>query len=276
MPGKTTIQWTDKTWNPITGCQEVSPGCDRCYARTFAERFRDVPGHPFEQGFDLKLWPERVDLPLAWKKPHKIFVNSMSDLFHKDVPDDFILTVFNTMITADHHIYQVLTKRPSRLVNTRLVGKILSNIAALTGKTRSEIHWPEHIWLGVSVENQEYAWRIDALRKVPVPVRFISYEPALGRLSAELTGISWLIAGGESGSGARPINPDWFREVRDHCGASDTAFFVKQMGSHWMHEYYPADYRKDTHGGNMQYFPGDLRIREYPKVESPIVVGGKS
>src|SRR5579863_7651582 len=174
--GKTTIEWTTtvhedgtitpgKTWNPVTGCTKVSPGCDHCYAETFAERFRGIPGHPYEQGFDLKLWPERLLLPHQWKKPCKIFVNSMSDLFHQDVPDAFILEVFNTMALADHHIYQVLTKRPSRLVNTGLTEKIMQNLFALTGSAV----WPQHIWLGVSVENQAYAWRVDALRRVAAP-----------------------------------------------------------------------------------------------------------
>src|SRR3989449_10583263 len=148
MADRSPIEWTDATWNPVTGCTEVSPGCDHCYARTFAERWRGTPGHPYEQGFDLRLWPERLNNPLRWKKPRRIFVNSMSDLFHKDVPDEFILNVFNTMISASQHIYQVLTKRPSRLVNTQLTEKITRNIYRLTGSSS----WPTHIWLGVSIE----------------------------------------------------------------------------------------------------------------------------
>ena len=167
----TSIEWTDKTWNPITGCERVSSGCDRCYALTFAERWRGVPHHPYEQGFDLKLWPERLGIPLGWKKPQRIFVNSMSDLFHKDVPDDFILDIFETMCHANHHTYQILTKRPSRLVNTDLLKKIRDRIYYSTAYTTN---WPAHIWLGVSVENQNYTWRIDALRKVPAPIRFLS------------------------------------------------------------------------------------------------------
>src|SRR5579859_2630288 len=205
MSNTSTIEWTESTWNPVTGCTEVSPGCDHCYARTFAERFRGVPNHPYEQGFDLKLWPDRLELPLSWKKPRRIFVNSMSDLFHKDVPDDFILGVFSTMALANQHTYQVLTKCPSRLVNTDLTSKIVKWLG----------YWPQHIWLGVSVENQDYAWRVDALRRVVSPVRFISAEPLLGPLELDLHGISWLIAGAESGHGARPMDEDWVRGLRD-------------------------------------------------------------
>ncbi len=198
-----------------------------CYALTFAERFRGVPNHPYEQGFDLKLWPDRLELPLKWKKPRRIFVNSMSDLFHKDVPDSFILEVFNTMIRADQHIYQVLTKRPSRLVNTRLTEKIIKNIQHLTGSSS----WPSHIWLGVSVETSSYAWRVDALRKIPASIRFISAEPLLGPLDGLcLEGIHWLISGGESGPGCRPCDPQWVRSLRDRCQEAGVAFFHKQWG----------------------------------------------
>ncbi len=157
-----TIEWTDATWNPVTGCNQVSPGCDHCYALAFAERFRGVPNHPYEQGFDLRLWPERLELPLRWKKPRRIFVNSMSDLFHADVPEDFIRDVFDTMVKADWHIYQVLTKRPQRLA-----------------RMSATLPWPEHIWAGVSVESNEYVWRADFLRRVPSAVRFISAEPLI-------------------------------------------------------------------------------------------------
>jgi protein gp37 len=227
MSNKSTIEWTNATWNPVTGCTQVSPGCDHCYALTFAQRFRGVPGHPYEQGFDLKLWPERLDLPVQWKKPRRIFVNSMSDLFHKDVPDNFILDVFKTMVLADQHIYQVLTKRPSRLVNTNLTDKISQTILHLTGSSI----WPFHIWLGVSVETSAYAWRVDALRKVPAAVRFISAEPLLGPLdNLQLDDIHWLISGGESGPGYRVCQADWVRSLRDHCLRSGVAFFHKQWG----------------------------------------------
>jgi protein gp37 len=194
---------------------------------TFAERFRGVPKHPYEQGFDLKLWPARLNLPRQWKKPRRIFVNSMSDLFHKDVPDTFIIDVFSTMILADQHIYQVLTKRPSRLVNTALTEKITQRIFDLTGSSS----WPDHIWLGVSVETNAYVWRSDALRKVPASIRFISAEPLLGPLdSLRLDGIHWLITGGESGPGHRYCDPTWVRSLRDRCQEEGVAFFHKQWG----------------------------------------------
>lgn len=227
MSDKSAIEWTNATWNPVTGCTRVSPGCDHCYALTFAERFRGVAGHPYEQGFDLKLWPERLELPQHWKKPRRIFVNSMSDLFHKDVPDDFILDVFTTMVLNKQHIYQVLTKRPSRLVNTGLTEKITERILQLTGTT----NWPAHIWLGVSVESSAYIWRADALRKVPAAVRFISAEPLLGSLETlNLDDIHWLISGGESGPYHRPCNPEWVRILRDRCVTEGVAFFHKQWG----------------------------------------------
>jgi len=214
MAISSTIEWTDATWNPVTGCTEVSPGCDHCYAKTFAERFRGVSDHPYEQGFDLKLWPGRLELPLRWKQPRRIFVNSMSDLFHKDVPDTFIRQVFDVMARADWHIFQVLTKRSPRL--------------AKLGQT---LPWAPHIWAGVSVETSQYHWRVDHLRQVPTAIRFISAEPLLGSLNdVDLTDIHWLIAGGESGHGHRPCDPNWIRELRDRCQAAQIAFFFKQWG----------------------------------------------
>lgn len=226
MSQQSAIEWTDATWNPVTGCTEVSPGCDHCYARSFAERFRGVPNHPYEQGFDLKLWPERLELPLRWKKPRRIFVNSMSDLFHKDVPDAFILEVFGVMARANQHIFQVLTKRPSRLA--RLAPKITRHLAQFTTELDS---WPRHIWMGVSVETARYRWRVDRLRQVPARVRFISAEPLLGPLDTlDLADIHWLIAGGESGQGYRPCKPVWVESLRDRCEAEGVAFFFKQWG----------------------------------------------
>jgi protein gp37 len=214
MSDKSMIEWTDATWNPVTGCTQVSPGCDHCYALRFAERFRGVPNHPYEQGFDLRLWPERASLPLRWKQPRRIFVNSMSDLFHSDVPDDFIRQVFQIMVQADWHIFQVLTKRPQRLA-----------------RLGASLPWPAHIWVGVSVEMNDYAWRADFLRRVPAQVRFISAEPLLGPLdSLKLDGIHWLISGGESGPGHRPCDPDWVRDLRDRCVSSGVAYFHKQWG----------------------------------------------
>src|SRR5690348_14208397 len=161
------IEWTDATWNPVTGCTQVSPGCDHCYALTFAERFRGVPMHPYEQGFDLKLWPDRLELPLKWRRPRRIFVNSMSDLFHVGVPDEYIMRVFQVMVSADWHTFQVLTKRSARLAR-------MSNI----------LPWSSNIWIGVSIETMDYAWRANHLRKVPADVRFISAEPLLGPLDS--------------------------------------------------------------------------------------------
>jgi protein gp37 len=180
----------------------------------FAERWRGIPGHHYEQGFDLRLWESRLELPLHWKSPRRIFVNSMSDLFHANVPDEFIQAVFTTMEQADWHIYQVLTKRPQRLA-----------------RMAQSLPWPPNIWAGVSVESNEYAWRADFLRRVPSAVRFISAEPLLGPVDLiNLDGIHWVITGGESGSGSRPCDPDWVRDIRDRCIASNVAYFHKQWG----------------------------------------------
>jgi protein gp37 len=214
MSVNSTIEWTDATWNPVTGCTQVSPGCDHCYALRFAERFRGVPNHPYEQGFDLKIWQERLNTPLSWRKPRRIFVNSMSDLFHRDVPDAFIEQVFNIMNQADWHIFQVLTKRSGRLK-----------------KLGQNLKWAPHIWVGVSVESEKYSWRVNDLREVPSYVRFISAEPLIGSLKElNLDKIHWVISGGESGPGARPCDPEWVREIRDNCLESEVAFFHKQWG----------------------------------------------
>jgi protein gp37 len=214
MAVSSTIEWTDATWNPVTGCTQVSPGCDHCYALTFAERWRGVKGHHYEQGFDLRLWEERLELPLRWRRPRRIFVNSMSDLFHADIPNEFITAVFTTMERDDWHQYQVLTKRPQRMA-----------------KMAASLPWPAHIWAGVSVESNEYAWRADFLRRVPSKVRFISAEPLLGYVDQlNLDGIDWLITGGESGPGFRPCNPDWVRSARDRCIAEGISYFHKQWG----------------------------------------------
>lgn len=221
-----TIEWTDATWNPVTGCTKVSPGCKFCYAETFAERFRGVPGHPYEQGFDLRLWPDRLELPLKWK-PRRIFVNSMSDLFHEEVPDEYIEKVFDVMIRAHQHIFQVLTKRSGRMMEwTR---KRFRFVNELNDRRRSIM--PAHIWLGVSVESQEYAFRIKNLQKVPSRVRFLSVEPLLGPVkfsSALLRGIHWVIVGGESGPAARPMKPEWALGIQTECGKYEVPFFFKQ------------------------------------------------
>lgn len=215
MSSTSTIEWTEATWNPVTGCTKVSPGCAHCYAETFAERFRGVPGHPYEQGFDLKLWPERLQLPLTWKRPRSIFVNSMSDLFHLDVPDGFIVQVFDVMNRANWHTFQVLTKRPERA-------------AAMS----PDLSWTPNIWMGTSVENQRWTTRIDQLRRTAARVKFLSCEPLLGPLSLDLDDINWVIVGGESGHRARPMRADWARAIREQCAAAGVAFFFKQWGAH--------------------------------------------
>jgi len=189
MGATTAIAWTDATWNPVRGCTQVSPGCAHCYAKTFAERFRGVPGHPFEQGFALRLVPEKLSLPLSWKQPRMIFVNSVSDLYHEDVPLDYIRRVFEVMDRATQHTFQVLTKRHERLA-----------------EIADRLPWAPNIWQGVSVENNRWAVRADALRSVPAAVRFLSCEPLLGPLDRlSLEGIQWVIAGGESGPRHRPF-----------------------------------------------------------------------
>lgn len=214
MSDGSAIEWTDATWNPVRGCTKVSPGCKHCYAETFAERFRGVPDHPFEQGFDLRLVPDALDLPLRWRAARRIFVNSMSDLFHEDVPDEYVLRVFDVMRRAPQHKFQLLTKRAERM----------AQLAA-------SIRIPDHVWMGVSVESAKYAERIDELRKVKAKVRFLSVEPLLGPIPRmNLRGIHWVIVGGESGPRARPMEAEWVRTIRDQCIASEVPFFFKQWG----------------------------------------------
>jgi protein gp37 len=217
MPGPSSIEWTESTWNPVTGCTKVSPGCAHCYAETFAERFRGVPGHPYERGFELQLRPERLQIPLRWRRPRLVFVNSMSDLFHEDIPDDFVQMVFNTMRTASNHTFQILTKRHERLQ-----------------ELAQRIEWPPNVWMGVSIENRRFVHRADALRRVPAAIRFVSAEPLLGPLNGlDLRGIHWLIAGGESGARHRPMQAEWVRDLRDKCISEGVAFFFKQWGGRY-------------------------------------------
>jgi protein gp37 len=205
----TGIEWTDKTWNPTTGCDKVSPGCLHCYAETLTNRFPKS----FPYGFDLTLYPERLKEPLKWRTPSRIFVNSMSDLFHKKVPLDFIQEVFKVIQATPHHVYQILTKRPERLV-----------------ELSPHLEFHKNTWLGVSVENQSYVSRIDLLRQVPANVRFLSCEPLLGSLNLDLTGIDWVIVGGESGQKHRPMKIEWAESIRDQCQKAKVAFFFKQVG----------------------------------------------
>ena len=277
MADKTSIEWTDATWNIVTGCTKVSPGCDRCYAETFAERWRGTPGHHFENGFDVQLRPERLDLPLKWRKPRKVFVNSMSDLFHDAVPDQFIIDVFARMWWAPQHTFQVLTKRHGRMRSLlprieeplRRMERDLALVDAPTPLT-----WPlPNVWLGVSVEDQKWAdIRIPALLDTPAAVRWISAEPLLGPIdlgiddphaghdSDDVNGhphpsicldcsdidagieveywrrdpggprLDWVVTGGESGPGARPMHPDWARSLRDQCQHAGVPFLFKQHG----------------------------------------------
>lgn len=214
MSDKSTIEWTDATWNPVTGCTKISPGCKHCYAEVFAERFRGVPGHPYENGFDLQLWPDRLHLPFSWKRPKLIFVNSMSDLFHQDVPDQFVLEVFNVMNKADWHIYQILTKRPERML-----------------KLNPQLTWTQNIWMGVSVENQQFTYRAEMLADSAAKTKFLSVEPLLGPISRlPLDNINWVIVGGESGRWSRPMSEEWVLEIKGQCENRAVPFFFKQWG----------------------------------------------
>lgn len=218
MSATTQIEWTDATWNPVTGCSKITRGCDFCYAERLAERFRGVPGHPFENGFDLTLRPERLNQPINWRQPRRIFVNSMSDLFHKEIPKDFIDSVFDTMEAADWHTFQVLSKRSS-LMARYLRDRYGNGLA------------PPHIWLGVSVEDAKNIVRLKHLRAARAFVKFVSFEPLLGSVGKiDLSGIDWAIVGGESGPQARPMAEEWAIEIHDQCKAAKVAFFFKQWG----------------------------------------------
>ena len=214
MATNSPIEWTDATWNPVTGCSKISPGCKHCYAERMANRLKAMGQKNYRDGFEVTLQPQMLELPLHWKTPRRIFVNSMSDLFHVDVPLSYIKDVFDVMSRARWHQFQVLTKRAER-------------IEELSPKLK----WQPNIWMGVSVENEEYLYRIDHLRKTGAHVKFLSLEPLLGPLpKMKLRGIDWAIVGGESGPGARPMNADWVTEIRDQCGNAGVAFFFKQWG----------------------------------------------
>jgi protein gp37 len=219
MSDNSKIEWTDATWNPVRGCSKISPGCKHCYAETFAERFRGVKGHPYEQGFDLKLVPEKLIEPFSWRSPKLVFVNSMSDLFQEGVPDEYVEAVCRVMAKAKWHTFQVLTKRSERLKEL------------LSGRLQFAAE-QDHIWWGVSVEDQKYGLpRIKHLQRTPARVRFLSVEPLLEDLGRfNLSGINWTIVGGESGPGARPMRPEWVVSVRDQCRESHVPFFFKQWG----------------------------------------------
>ncbi len=272
------IEWTEASWNPVSGCTKVSPGCDHCYAETFAERWRGTPGHHFEHGFDVTLRPERLEQPLHWKRPRRIFVNSMSDLFHSDVPDEFIACVFVMMAMTPQHAYQLLTKRHGRmrsLLSSPEFQVLCLAAAATRGWDPEGVPWPlPNVWLGVSVEDQKWAdVRIPALLKTPAAVRFISAEPLLGPV--DLTwlrgidaldhGLSWVIAGGESGPGARPCDLRWLRALAWQCERAEVPFFCKQLGTVLGREIGAG--RK---GGDWEAWPEDLKVREFPRVAEAV------
>ena len=291
------IEWTDNSWNPVSGCTKVSPGCDHCYAETFAERWRGTPGHHFEQGFDVQLWPDRLEIPLHWKRPRRIFVNSMSDLFHESVPDDYIAQVFGVMAATPRHTYQVLTKRHGRLRS------LLNNYGWWTGVVVHAMDYEDqpggerrgpvqtqpdgcallNVHLGVSVEDQKWAdIRVPALLDTPAAVRLVSAEPLLGPVDLTWLGgidalqrdwcgsaaggtgaahplLDWVIAGGESGPGARPCDLAWLRSLGRQCAEAEVPFFCKQLGAILGRELGAG--RK---GGDWDAWPEDLKIRQFP------------
>jgi len=210
----TTIEWTEATWNPVTGCSRISPGCANCYAARMAKRLQAMGQPNYANGFQVVVHDDALRLPQSWRKPQTIFVNSMSDLFHEEVPMEFIGSVFEVMVKADRHRYQVLTKRSQRLVDLA-----------------PQLPWPDNVWMGVSVESASYAFRLDHLRQTPAAVKFVSIEPLLGPIQGiDLGGIGWVIVGGESGPGARPMDPGWVQEIRDQCLDAHVPFFFKQWG----------------------------------------------
>lgn len=210
---KTKIEWTKYTWNPVTGCNKVSPGCKYCYAENFARRLKAMGLRKYQNGFKVTIHPEELSKISQLNRPTIIFVNSMSDLFHKDVPIDFIIDVFRVIQNYPQHIFQILTKRADVLI-----------------KFCDFLPWPKNLWMGVSVETQEYTWRIDYLKKTPAIIKFISFEPLLGPIETDLSGVDWVIVGGESGQKARPIDPSWVRQIRDQCLKLGISFFFKQWG----------------------------------------------
>jgi len=211
---RSAIEWTESTWNPVTGCTKISPGCRHCYAERMAARLKAMGQPNYANGFRLTLHERALEMPLRWRRPQTIFVNSMSDLFHKGVPLEFISKVFDVMVRASHHRFQVLTKRSKQLLNLS-----------------PKLPWPSNVWMGVSVENSDYLFRIDHLRQTDAHIKFVSFEPLLGPIhDLDLEGIDWVIVGGESGPKARPMDPDWVREIRDQCLSAKVPFFFKQWG----------------------------------------------
>ncbi|MCL6430833.1 MAG: phage Gp37/Gp68 family protein [Anaerolineae bacterium] len=235
MAARTSIEWTEATWNPVTGCTKVSAGCQHCYAERMARRLRAMGNPRYRRGFEVTLHPDLLDLPLHWRQPRIIFVNSMSDLFHEAVSVAFIQSVFATMEAANWHVFQILTKRADRLLE----------LARL-------LPWPPNVWMGVTVERQECVWRVDLLRNVPAAIRFLSCEPLLGPVVLDLRGMHWVIVGGESGPGARKMDLAWVRGVKVQCQTAGVPFFLKQLGG-----------RIDKRGGDRALLDGQLS-REMP------------
>ena len=259
MASESLIEWTETTWNPVTGCTKVSPGCKFCYADTLAKRLHKFGNPRYENGFKLTLHPDLIDQPKSWRKPRVVFVNSMSDLLHEQVDFRFIRSVFASMNEANHHVYQVLTKRGDRLAR---IGPALP--------------WDDHIWMGVSVEGADPynseghrpTDRIDQLRASGARVKFLSCEPLIGPLpDLDLTDIDWVIVGGESGKGARPMEEDWALDVVRQCKAAGVPVFVKQMGKVWAQQ---NGVKGDQKGGRMEEWPADLQVREWPSVHGPL------
>ena len=214
MSEQTSIEWTDSTWNPVTGCHKISPGCKNCYAARLAPRLKAMGNPRYANGFEVTLHHDLVELPTKWAKPRKVFVNSMSDLFHAEVPLGFIQAVFSTIVAAEQHTFQVLTKRPEQAL-----------------ELADQLPWPSNLWMGTSVENADYLHRVDTLRRIPAKTRFLSLEPLIGAIpNIDLTNIDWVITGGESGPGARKIEEDWVRSIRDQCDDAGIPFFFKQWG----------------------------------------------
>jgi protein gp37 len=262
MGDRSSIQWTGSTWNPTTGCDRISPGCDHCYALTLAKRLKAM-GQPKYQadgdprtsgpGFRLTVHDDALEIPRRWREGRLIFVNSMSDLFHEDVPVEFIQRVFAVMAETPRHTYQILTKRSKRLA-----------------QVADQLLWPSNVWMGVSIESDRYTFRARHLAQVPTAVRFVSLEPLVGPLpSLELGGIHWAIVGGESGKGARPMQLQWVRDIKRACRDAEVDLFVKQLGAGWAKK----NGHGNTHGGDWDVWPADLRVRAIPESQQLVDVG---
>lgn len=277
MADNTSIQWTDVTWNPTTGCDRVSPGCDNCYALTMAKRLKGMGSAKYQRdgdprtsgpGFGLTVHPSAVNLPLKWRVPKMVFVNSMSDLFHARVPRSWTADIFAVMAAAPRHTFQVLTKRPNRalrMLNDPAFAEQVKDRAA--GKGLLTWIWPlPHVWLGTSIESDDYMWRADDLRQTGAAIRFLSLEPLLGPLSSlDLTGIHWVIVGGESGSGARPCELGWIEDIVNQCHEAEVPVFVKQFGS-----VLGRQFGAGPKGGDMERWPAYLQHRHFPRPKPSI------